>query len=128
MSKQKLNRSDVLRSLVDQCRLRPPHRVRAVSGRIESDCGGRVEMWRGSGRLGLSVAAPFVWRCPNTLALTPFPHPAHRTRRADLPQRALGQDITPSYTASYTTKALVDERDRSARRDAGLDRPRPCDV
>ncbi len=25
---------------------------------------GRVEMWRGGVRSGLSVAAPFVWRCP----------------------------------------------------------------
>ena len=25
---------------------------------------GRVEMWRGGRRFGLSVAAPFVWRCP----------------------------------------------------------------
>src|SRR3954469_15232512 len=24
---------------------------------------GRVEMWRGDGRLGISVSAPFVWRC-----------------------------------------------------------------
>ncbi|PMS15156.1 protein-disulfide reductase, partial [Trinickia soli] len=62
---------------------------------------GRVEMWRGSGRLGLSVAAPFVRRCPSNLALTPFPHPAHRTQRADLPHWALGQDFTPSYTAGY---------------------------
>ncbi|HKR47647.1 MAG TPA: hypothetical protein VJU59_49625, partial [Paraburkholderia sp.] len=46
---------------------------------------GRVELWRGSIRFGLSVAAPFVWRCPSTLALTPFPQPAHRTGRADLP-------------------------------------------
>ncbi len=60
---------------------------------------GRVEMWRGSSRFGLSVAASFVWRCPNNLALTPFPHPAHRTGHADLPHPALGQDITPSHTA-----------------------------
>src|SRR5208283_6012659 len=25
---------------------------------------GRVEMWRGDRRFGLSVAASFVWRCP----------------------------------------------------------------
>jgi len=62
---------------------------------------GRVEMWRGSSRFGLSVAASFVWRCPNILALTPFPHPAHRTQRADLPHWALGQDITPSHTPGY---------------------------
>ena len=30
---------------------------------------GRVEMWRGGGRFGLSVAAPFVWRCPSNLAI-----------------------------------------------------------
>src|SRR5476649_2724169 len=60
---------------------------------------GRVEMWRGSSRFGLSVAASFVWRCPNNFTLTPFPHPAHRTGHADLPHPALGQDITPSYTA-----------------------------
>ncbi|MBM3340888.1 MAG: hypothetical protein FJY56_02070, partial [Betaproteobacteria bacterium] len=42
---------------------------------------GRVEMWRGSSRFGLSVAAPFVWRCPRNLAITPFPHPPHRTGR-----------------------------------------------
>lgn len=58
---------------------------------------GRVEMWRGSGRFGLSVAAPFVWRCPSNLAITPFPHPPHRTGQADFPHPALGQDITPSH-------------------------------
>jgi hypothetical protein len=56
---------------------------------------------RGSSRFGLSVAASFVWRCPNILALTPFPHPAHRTQRADLPHWTLGQDITPSHTPGY---------------------------
>ena len=30
-------------------------------------------MWRGDGRLGLSVAAPFVWRCPSNVAIAPFP-------------------------------------------------------
>src|SRR6266404_5609520 len=59
----------------------------------------RVEMWRGSGRLNISVAASFVWRCLTGSAMTPFPHPAHRTGRADLPHPALGQDFTPSPTA-----------------------------
>ena len=27
---------------------------------------GRVGMWRGGGRIGLSVSAPFVWRCLNS--------------------------------------------------------------
>ena len=34
---------------------------------------GRVEMWRGGRRFGLSVAAPFVWRCPSTRALMDLP-------------------------------------------------------
>jgi hypothetical protein len=59
----------------------------------------RVEMWRGGRRSGVSVAAPFVWRCPNTRAVAPFPHPAHRTGHADCPHPALGQDLTPSPTA-----------------------------
>ena len=62
---------------------------------------GRVGMWRGGGRIGLSVSAPFVWRCLNSRALTPFPHPAHRTGRALLTHPALGQDITPSHTEGH---------------------------
>ena len=31
----------------------------------------------------MSVAAPFVWRCPSTQAMAPFSHPAHRTGHAD---------------------------------------------
>jgi DDE domain len=34
-------------------------------------------MWRGGVRLGISVAAPFVWRCLNGLTVAPFPHPSH---------------------------------------------------
>lgn len=49
---------------------------------------GRVEMWRGSLRLGLSVSASFVWRCLMSLAITPFPHPARQTGRADFPHPA----------------------------------------
>jgi hypothetical protein len=41
---------------------------------------GRVGMWRGSVRSTMSVAAPFVWRCLSGSAITPFPHPAHRTQ------------------------------------------------
>ncbi len=56
---------------------------------------GRVEMWRGGFRPNISVAASFVWRCLSGSAMTPFPHPAHRTGQADLPHPALGQDLTP---------------------------------
>ncbi len=62
---------------------------------------GRVGMWRGGGRIGLSVSAPFVWRCLNSRAMTPFPHPAHRTGRALLTHPALGQDITPLHTEGH---------------------------
>ena len=41
-------------------------------------------MWRGDVRLSMSVSAPFVWRCLSGSAVAPFPHPAHRTGRADL--------------------------------------------
>ena len=85
---------------------------------------GRVEMWRGSSRFGLSVAAPFVWRCPSNLAITPFPHPAHRTGRADLPHPALGQDVTPSPTPRRAPAHSV-ESIHSGRRDARVDRSRP---
>ena len=69
--------------------------------RSELDHWGRVEMWRGSVSPGSTVAAPFVWRCLNCLNMTPFPHPAHRTGRADFPHPALGQVIMPSPMAGY---------------------------
>ncbi len=53
---------------------------------------GRIEMWRGGIRFDLSVAAPFVWRCPGNRTVAPFPHPAHRTGHADFPHPAVGQD------------------------------------
>ena len=53
-------------------------------------------MWRGGSRSGLSVAAPFVWRCPSNLAVAPFPHPAHRTGRADLPHPARQLVVLPT--------------------------------
>ena len=88
-------------SLCEQSRFDGTATRAGLAERCPSSRSGRVELWRGSIRFGLSVSAPFVWRCPSTLALTPFPQPAHRTGRADLPHPALGQDITPSYTASH---------------------------
>jgi hypothetical protein len=75
---------------------------------------GRVEMWRGDRRYGLSVAASFVWRSPSTRTITPFPHPAHRAGIADRPHPALGQNITPSPTTGRAQVA-PDARARSAR-------------
>src|SRR5258708_786003 len=54
-------------------------------------------MWRGFCRSDISVSAPFVWRCLSGSTVTPFPHPAHRTGRADFPHPALGQDLTPLF-------------------------------
>ena len=86
---------------------------------------GRVGMCRGGGRFGVSVAAPFVWRCPSNLAVAPLPHPSHRTGRADLPHPALGQDVTLSPTPRCAL-ARSSVRARSARRGARVDRSRPC--
>src|SRR5262245_60905555 len=86
---------------------------------------GRVGMWRGGCRPNISVSAPFAWRCLSGSTLTPFTHPAHRTGQADLPHPALGQDFTPSPTARRA-QARLDVRARSTRKDAGVDRPRPC--
>jgi hypothetical protein len=40
---------------------------------------------------------PLVWRCLSGSTMAPFPHPAHRTGRADLPHPTLGQDVTLCY-------------------------------
>ncbi|WP_255324884.1 MULTISPECIES: IS66 family transposase [Rhodanobacter] len=61
---------------------------------------GRVEMWRGGVRFGISVAASFDRRCLTVRTMTPFPHPAHRTVRADFPHTALFQCIRPSRSTS----------------------------
>ena len=60
---------------------------------------GRVGMWRGGFRCGIAVSGPFGCRCPTSRAMPPFPHPSHRTRRALLRHRALGQVVMPSPTA-----------------------------
>jgi hypothetical protein len=46
-------------------------------------------------RSSLSVPGPFVCRCLTSSTLLPFPLPARRTGRADLPHPALGQARTP---------------------------------
>ena len=90
--------------------------AKTASGRFLAPYGlaldGRVEMWRGSSRFGLSVAAPFVWRCPSNLAITPFPHPAHRTGRADLPHPALGQDTHAFAHERSCTEPLISSGSR----------------
>src|SRR3954447_10791389 len=84
----------------------------------------RVEMWRGGGRLGISVSAPFVWRCLTGATLAPFPHPAHRTGRADFPHPALGQGLTPSPTARCA-RARPGVPGQNGRTGARVDSSRP---
>ena len=84
----------------------------------------KVGVWRDGVRLSMSVAAPFVWRCLSGSAVAPFPHPSHRTGRADFPHPALGQDLTPSSTARRA-QAGSRVRARSARRGARVGSSRP---
>jgi hypothetical protein len=44
-------------------------------------------------RWNLSVAGSFVCRRLTSPAMLPFPHPAHRTGRADFPHPDLGEDL-----------------------------------
>src|ERR1039457_6397240 len=63
---------------------------------------GRVEMWRSGCRLNISFSAPFVWRCLSGSALTPFPHPAHRTGHADFPHPAcMGLSLSRGHHAIF---------------------------
>src|SRR5271168_1578993 len=71
-----------------------------TTGDLRPAAHGRVEVWRGGVRSSMSVSAPFVWRCLSSSTVAPFPHPAHRTGRADFPHPALGQDLTPSSRAT----------------------------
>ena len=98
----------------------------AAIRRVEIPKGdGRVEAWRGGGRLSISVSAPFGRRCLSGSTMAPFPRPAHRTGQADLLHPALGQDLTPSSTACRAqTGSGV--RARIARRVAKVDSSRPC--
>jgi hypothetical protein len=59
--------------------------VRKSHRRCPSVEDGRVGMWRGCFRPNISVAASFVWRCLSGSTVTPFPHPAHRTRTCRSP-------------------------------------------
>ena len=86
--------AQLFRSLTTDCLGGPMSTLGGKRSRGKSGFG-KVEMWRGGFRPNISVAASFVWRCLSGSAMTPFPHPAHRTGQADLPHPALGQDFTP---------------------------------
>ena len=69
----------------------------------------RVEMWCGGVRLGISVSGPFGCRCLTSLAMAPFPHPAHQTGRAVFRHPAFGQGFTTS-AASHVRPRTVGVR------------------
>ena len=46
---------------------------------------GRVGMWRGGGRIGLSVSAAFVWRCLSSRAMTSVSTPRSSNRTCRFP-------------------------------------------
>jgi hypothetical protein len=86
-----------------QTRARPTpphqgHRLLAVGSRCGAVAVG----------LSIAVAAPFGWRCPKSQTMAPFPHPAHRTGRADLPHPARGQDFTRCGVVVERTVRLMD--------------------
>src|SRR3954449_2211071 len=75
-------------------------------------------MWRGDGRLGISVSAPFVWRCLTGAALAPFPHPAHRTgvqisriRLSDKASRLRPRLAAPARGQAYQANMAVQVRE-----------------
>jgi transposase len=85
-------------------------------GRIEM---GRVEVWRGCGRLNISVSASFVWRCLTGSTLALSPHPARQTGHADFPHPAFSRPIRPSLSAGRCA-AAGRCRGRASRRDTRL--------
>ena len=91
--------------------LAAPSRLRerpetALTGRYAGDRRmrriGRVGKWRGGGRSGMSVSAPFVWRCLSGSTMAPFPLPSHRTGHADFP--ASGSRTRPHAFAHGTPR------------------------
>ena len=60
---------------------------------------GRVEVWRGGLGFGLLRFQGFPVRGAISACHAPFPHPAHRTGRADFPHPALLQNLRTSLSA-----------------------------
>ena len=86
---------------------------------------GRVGMWRGGSSFGLSVAAPFVWRCPSNLAVARFHTPLIEP---DMQSPASGSrtELHAFTLAKPHPRARSGVRARSARTGAREDSSRPC--
>ena len=83
----------------------PPEFPPWLALRLRLDRLGTVESRCGAVAVGLVCLLPPLSSggARVTCAVAPFPHPAHRTGRADLPHPALGQDVTPSHSPSHAT-------------------------
>jgi len=64
-------------------------------------------MWRGGRRSDISASAPFVWWCLSGPTMAPFPHPAHRTGRADFPHPACMGLSLSRYHAIFVGLRIV---------------------
>src|SRR5260370_15285417 len=78
----------------------------------------RVEMWRGGGRLNISVAASFVWRCLSGSPMTPFPNPLiepdmqiSRIRLSDKTSRLHPRHVVPKPAQAYELEVPVKVRE-----------------
>jgi len=82
---------------------------------------GRVETWRGGGRIGeLPLADGFRLNAGASIrSIAPFPRPAHRTGRADFPHPALGQGFMRSH-ADSDAEAKAVAPSRAARSGTGM--------
>ena len=75
---------------------------------------GSVEMWRCSGRFGLSVVSPFDRRCPNNLGVAPFHIPLiepdvqiSRIRLSDKTSRLHARQATPPRALNRTDIQII---------------------
>ena len=80
---------------------------------------GRVEVWRGGGRLGISVSVPFVWRCLTSSTLAPFHIPLiepdmriSRIRLSDKTSRRRPRRAAPTPGQTYEPEVPVEVRER----------------
>ena len=78
----------------------------------------RVGVWRGGVRLGISVPAPFVWRCFSRSVVAPFPHPPiepdrqiSRIRLSDKTSRSRPRHVVPKPGQTYEPEVPVEVRE-----------------
>src|SRR5271155_6252344 len=75
-------------------------------------------MWRGGGRPGMSVAAPFVWRCLSGSTIAPFtPRSSNRTcgfpciRLSDKTSRLRPRHVVSKPGQTHEPEGLVEVRE-----------------